>query len=513
MGAGIALTAALLSASPAGAASAARLNRPSVGALHASKATLGHAGGKIVLTAAAVKHATSCTFSSRKHVGGLPARVSCSSGQATKTLKLAANAGASAVSYKFAVVAAGPDGKSAPRYATVRVRPAAPSVTLSAAPDGLTKAGGAAVISATVQRSTTCELSVTPALAAFPAKMPCAAGTKAEPVSKTVKLPALTGSAAARYSFTLTVTGPGGSARSGATETVWPAMTFSAPKPIMGGPATSVSCVAPSFCAATRSNGVAYFYNGSRWTAQTTLSGVPLVSISCTSATFCMAADDSSSPYGSGAWVWDGKNWTGSLPGIYLTSVSCTSAVFCMAIGNLNTGVFASHWNGGSWSPQTQIDSPAANAQVSCATPGFCAAIDGNGDAMTFNGTSWSAPDTIDAGVIQPLATVSCPTAEFCIAMDGFGQAFTYSGSGWTGPAGVENSAGVTSVSCTSAVFCVAADISGNVITDYSGLWSAPDPADPQPANVFNGFTGISCATVAFCAAVDNDGNISLGTG
>jgi len=508
----MAVAVTLLPASPAVAA-VTHSSRPSVAAFRSSKASLGHGGGKIVLTASGVAHATSCKFSATPHVGGLPAKVSCSAGKASKTVRLPADSGAAVVSYKFEVVAAGPGGTSVPRYTTVKVLPAAPSVSLSASPDGLTSAGGTALLSATVQRSSACELSVTPALSGFPVRVPCTAGSKAAQISKTVKLPALTGSAAVRYGFTLSVTGPGGTAKSGAAETVWPAMTFSTPKPVLGGPATSVSCPTASFCAATRSDGVVYFYNGSRWGAQTTLSGVPLVSVSCTSATFCMAADDSSSAYGSGAWVWNGKNWTGSLPGIYLTSVSCTSPVFCVTIGNLNTGVFASRWNGSSWSSQTQVDAPAAASQVSCASPHFCAAVDASGDAMTFNGTSWSAPDPIDAGVIQPLAAVSCPTASFCTAMDGFGQAFTYTGSGWTGPAGVENSAGVTSVSCTSAAFCVAADISGNVVTEYSGLWSAPIPADPQPANVFNGFTAISCATVAFCAAVDNDGNISLGTG
>jgi hypothetical protein len=507
----MAVAVALLSASPAVAA--AHSTRPSVAALRSSQASLGHGGGKIVLTASGVTHATSCKFSVTPHVSGLPASISCSAGKASKTVRLPANSGVAVVTYKFKVLAVGSGGTSVPRYTTVKVLPPAPVVRLSASPDGLTSAGGTAVLSATVQRSSACELSVTPALSGFPVRMPCTAGSKAAQLSKTVKLPALAGSAAVRYSFTLSATGPGGTAQSGAAVTVWPAMTFGTPKQVLGGPATSVSCPTASFCAATRSDGVVYFYNGSRWSAQTTLSGVPLVAVSCTSATFCMAVDDSSSAYGSGAWVWNGKNWTGSLPGIYLTSVSCTSPVFCVAIGTLNTGVFASWWNGSSWSAQTQVDTPAATAQVSCASVHFCAAVDASGDAMTFNGTSWSAPDAIDAGVIQPLATVSCPTASFCTAMDGFGQAFTYTGSGWTGPAGVENSAGVTSVSCTSAAFCVAADISGNVVTEYSGVWSAPIAADPQPANVFNGFTGISCATVAFCAAVDNDGNISLGTG
>ena len=34
---------------------------------------------------------------------------------------------------------------------------------------------------------------------------------------------------------------------------------------------------------------------------------------------------------------------------------------------------------------------------VSCPTASFCAAVDGSGNALTYNGSSWSSPDSIDA--------------------------------------------------------------------------------------------------------------------
>ncbi len=280
---------------------------------------------------------------------------------------------------------------------------------------------------------------------------------------------------------------------------------------------TSVSCATSSFCVAVDQTGSMAVYNGSRWTDRP-LAGVPngvgLVSVSCPSVRFCMAVDDQNGLYASGTYVWNGTSWgPGGLPGNYLTSVSCTSRTFCMALGNLNTGVFASIWNGKSWGTQTQIDSPAAYVQISCASATFCAAVDANGDAITFNGTSWSAPAAIDPGVLQPLSTVSCPTSTFCTAMDGFGQAFAYTPTGWSKAVGVENGAGVTSVSCVSAAFCVAADETGNVVTEYDGTWSAPENIDPQSNSNFYGFTSISCATVAFCVAVDYYGNASVGVG
>lgn len=503
---------ALLSASPAVSAAPAA-PAPSVIAVHVSAATVSHGGGKVTVTAS-VRHATSCRFSSRPGVRGLPARVTCAAGQARTTVRLPANAGDEPVSYKLTVTATGPGGTSAPKSATVKVLPAPPAATLTASPDGLIKAGGSVLLTVKVSRSSSCALAVTPPVSGLPATLHCTAGSNPATLAKTLTLPALAGSTASSYIFTLTVSGPGGTTTANATETVWPAMTFSAPAQAASGYVTSVSCPTTAFCAATTSTGVVYFYNGSHWTVPAGNDiGIPLVSVSCTSPTFCMVADGSDSPYGSGTWVWNGKGWTGSLPGIYLTSVSCTSPIFCVAVGNLNPGVYASTWNGISWTSATEIDSPYGASQVSCASTQFCAVVDDSGDALTYDGLSWSAPDPIDPGVISPLATVSCPTATFCTAMDGFGQAFTWTGSSWTGPTGVESDAGVTSVSCTSAAFCVAADVGGNVVTEYAGTWSTPATADPQPVNVFNGFTAISCATVAFCAALDANGNVSFGTG
>lgn len=783
--------------------------RPTTGALKVSKATVGHSGGKIALTTTA-RHASRCTFSSSPKVTGLPATVSCSHGRASRTVRLPANTGTKAVTYRFKVIASGPGGRSKPRFASVGVLPAPPTATLTAAPDGLTMAGGSTTLTATVTRASSCEVSVTPALAGLPEPVACQAGSAATTVSATATLPALTGSTAIPYDFTLTVTGPGGTVTRTATETVWPAMTFKAPTPAdppegypgslscasatdcvatdyfgnavswngtawsgpqrilalppgqvtpmqtavscpatsfcaavdqdgamaieddgtwssgpapgiaataiscasatfcaaVGGPEAaiylagtwsapaqlpssggiplqsvscapgtsfcmatdyegnaytydgsswsgptafdsrtdsepavscasqdfcvavdggsnfstgdayvydgtswsapqelttstgldSVTCPTASYCLATTENGYDYYtltdgtwsgpqsgiagyvascwaagscgalgsdgdayvltsgnwayhptglrpggfttavscptatfcaaadqtgsvaiYNGSGWKVQTppiTPADVGLVAISCTSARFCMAADDDGGEYGSGAYTWNGTYWSGSLPGLYLTSVSCTSATFCMALGYLNTGVFASVWNGSSWSTQTEIDSAdPATGQVSCASPEFCAAVDANGNAMIFNGQSWSSPDPIDPGVVEPLATVSCPTASFCTAMDGYGQAFSYTHGTWSAAVGVEADAGVTSVSCISATFCAAADLSGNVVTFYHGTWSAPLNIDPQSDSNFYGFTGISCATVAFCAAVDYAGNAALGTG
>ena len=59
-------------------------------------------------------------------------------------------------------------------------------------------------------------------------------------------------------------------------------------------------------------------------------------------------------------------------------------------------------------------------------TAKFCAAVDENGNVLTFDGTSWSSSDEIDAQEYY-LASVSWPTASFCAAVDDRGDVLTYS--------------------------------------------------------------------------------------
>jgi hypothetical protein len=73
---------------------------------------------------------------------------------------------------------------------------------------------------------------------------------------------------------------------------------------------------------------------------------------------------------------------------------------------------------------------------VSCPASDFCAAVDGNdGSVVTFDGSSWSVPVTIDpkaansdrTPVLIFLMSVSCPSAVFCVAGDSIGDAFVRS--------------------------------------------------------------------------------------
>ena len=116
---------------------------------------------------------------------------------------------------------------------------------------------------------------------------------------------------------------------------------------------------------------------------------------------------------------------------------------------------------------------------VSCASASFCVAIDRKGNALTFNGSTWSAPVNADpnglsmgeGGISWPV--VSCPATDFCAAVDGgTGNVVTFNGSTWTAPVNIDSKAAdsvngpvlmfLMSVSCRSAAFCVTGDTIGN---------------------------------------------------
>jgi len=220
-------------------------------------------------------------------------------------------------------------------------------------------------------------------------------------------------------------------------------------------------------------------------------------------------------------YTYNGSAWSDHGPfGDNLSSVSCASKSSCVVLGYLSNGsVYALTWNGATMSwPPVLVDSGAnvtpqpTIGYVSCASATFCAAVDAGGNALTFNGKTWSAPVTIDAGTTPPLDAVSCPTPTFCTAIDGWGQAFTYNGNTWSGPVGLESSGDLQAISCTTSRFCAVVDLSGNTLTFDGSAWSGPTYVDPEVHTGY-GFTGVSCPTAAACMAVDWEGNAISGSG
>lgn len=270
---------------------------------------------------------------------------------------------------------------------------------------------------------------------------------------------------------------------------------------------TSVSCPSPSFCAVVGEDGRAAAYDSGSWSAPIDIDGTEtLTSVSCPSSLFCAAVDERghAATYATSSWG------TFVSVGGRFHAVSCPSASFCVAGNDGRVAIY----DGASWTESNFIDTAPAGehsfyaytlTSVSCPSTSFCATVDGWGKALTYDGTSWSAPVRIDGET--PLTSVSCTSSSFCASVDQRGNAFTYNGSSWSGPNDIDGTGnvipdGFTSVSCPASSFCAAVDQRGNVFTYNGGSWSAPSTIDSG-----HELTSVSCPSPAFCMAVDYAGH------
>ena len=185
-----------------------------------------------------------------------------------------------------------------------------------------------------------------------------------------------------------------------------------------------------------------------------------------------------------------------------MRSVSCPTSTFCAAVdddGNALT------YDGTTWTTPTRVDAHGGLLSVSCPTPTFCAAVSFDGHAVTYNGSTWSAPATIDT-VTNSLDSVSCPTTTFCVAVDDYDNTVTYNGTTWTAPKRTSSpeGAGLLSVSCPTKAFCVALDETDHVVAFNGSTWTAKQLSDFNGGNL----RSVSCPTTRFCAAVDFVGSV-----
>ncbi|MET3807183.1 hypothetical protein ABIB25_004206 [Nakamurella sp. UYEF19] len=228
-----------------------------------------------------------------------------------------------------------------------------------------------------------------------------------------------------------------------------------------GGGLTSVSCPAVNFCAAVDLAGRAFLFDGRRWSMPTSALGSAgtsdtMVSVSCSSRKFCAAVTAQGR-----AVTYDGVTWSGhpltlgSING--LTSVSCAGTV-CIAVGSDG---YAYRFAGAVRSPGVAIQGGPLLA-ISCAGTGFCAAVGLSDDVLTFDGSRWSPPRTID-DFSQGLVGVSCTSAIFCTAVDLRGRALNFDGAAWSPPEAIAGAGSITSLSCASSAFCAVIDASGHV--------------------------------------------------
>ena len=275
---------------------------------------------------------------------------------------------------------------------------------------------------------------------------------------------------------------------------------------------TSVSCATSTFCIAVDTGGLYARFNGRTWSKLKKfdlpvadrynnllgLSGV--TTVSCPLTTFCMAGDVLGKYY-----VFDGVRWQGpkhvepvkllntdrGAQAAAIVEVSCTGPHFCAAVTARGRALT---WDGKDWSqPDTlvsglgvaldQVRLLPGLSGVSCSTPTQCVAISPGGYSYTYDGSTWSDPQSADTeasreGSHEGLRAVSCVTPTFCMAVDGLGRALSYNGSSWSAPHDVEPSLGLNDVSCANPRFCVALDDLGEAAVFGGTSWSAPRPVD-----------------------------------
>ena len=88
-----------------------------------------------------------------------------------------------------------------------------------------------------------------------------------------------------------------------------------------------------------------------------------------------------------------------------------------------------------SWTPPVALPGDLGALDLACPTTQTCIAVDDVGHFLTWNGTSWSAPESIDG---TNALTVSCSTVTFYAAAGNSGNALVYDGSNWSAPSDVD---------------------------------------------------------------------------
>jgi hypothetical protein len=164
-----------------------------------------------------------------------------------------------------------------------------------------------------------------------------------------------------------------------------------------------------------------------------------------------------------------------------LTSVSCPTSSFCAAVDNQG---HASAWNGSSWSAAATADSGADMQAVSCQSASSCFAVSVTGSVVRFNGSSWSTPLSVDPGEVAE--SLSCPTTRFCSLWDIAGNELRFIDS--ASPSGPPVNSSLPAISGSL--------VSGQTLSAAAGTWSGASGALEHQWERCNA-SGGACASIA----------------
>ena len=188
-------------------------------------------------------------------------------------------------------------------------------------------------------------------------------------------------------------------------------------------------------------------------------------------------------------------------PGGITKALSCSDAATCTAVDGSGNAIT---YNGSTWARPQIIDAHHSFVGLSCPTTSFCTAVDASGYALNDVGGHWSAPVALNTVVPnEGLSGVSCASSTFCMATSSLGKVYRFNGLTWSAPITVIPDAAISGISCPSAAFCMMGDTAGRVTRFNGSTWSVPVTIDPGL-----GLRSMSCPTSSFCAVTDDFGNV-----
>jgi hypothetical protein len=248
----------------------------------------------------------------------------------------------------------------------------------------------------------------------------------------------------------------------------------------------------------------------SPWSSPTAVAHASsLGAVECPATTLCLALGDQGDAFRFDGSVWAPAPSTG-ISSSGTPSLSCVSTTFCSAI--VEGADQAVTWNGTAFTGPQTLPAQGLGA-VGCAGPSFCVTIDGVGDAYYFDGSTWSS----GANDWGSVSAISCPTAGFCVSVGG--GISVWDGHSWTEPQSFGLTSNLTGVSCPSVSYCQVVDNTGQAAAWNGTTWTGPTQV-PVPGGSTSGtgsggvdLTGVSCVTAGFCMAVATTGAASLWNG
>ncbi len=259
----------------------------------------------------------------------------------------------------------------------------------------------------------------------------------------------------------------------------------------------AVSCVATNVCYATDFSGsVTTFTLGAGSTPTFTHTTTKIDptdqtyianSISCVSTTSCVAGSDTNQ-----VSSFNGVSWTTVTPFLLSASGVLVSCVATTCVANDSSAqAVSSTAPFTTWSTPGSITVPSQINDFSCyplLASAACQAVDNDGFSIAITlGTNAVPIYTASTTAFDPphdLTSVTCASATYCVAGDLAGEAVTYQGTTWSTPQVITTQPlGVREVRCSSSKHLATSPRCAAVIGDYEAyhLGSATSTWEPVP--------------------------------